>query len=77
MPGHDGERDAMPSIVPDAFPAFALVKANGFAAADVEKFEDQARGAYSACRAAALHRFTFTLRHIFPGIRLYHGNRPW
>jgi hypothetical protein len=55
----------MASIVPDVFAAFALVEANGFAAADVEKFQDQARGAYSACRTAALHGVSFTLWCIF------------
>jgi len=58
----------MASIIPDAFAAFAFIKANGFTAAHVEKFEDQARGDRSTRRAAALHGLNFTLRRIFPGI---------
>jgi hypothetical protein len=76
MPGHDVERDATASIIPEGFAAFALVEANGFAAADVEKFENQARRDYSACRAAALHGFGFALWRIFPGIHLHHDNPP-
>jgi hypothetical protein len=62
------------SIVPDAFAAFAFVKANGFTAADVEKLKDQARGDRGTLRAAALHRLNFTHRRIFfPGIRPHCG----
>jgi hypothetical protein len=59
----------MASIIPDAFAAFASVETYGFAAADVEKFEDQARSNCSALRATALHGFGFTLQRIFPCIR--------
>jgi hypothetical protein len=63
----------MASILPDAFTTFTFVEANGLAAADVEKFEDQAWGDRSTCRAAALHGLSFTLRRIFPGIRHHRG----
>jgi hypothetical protein len=66
----------MASIIPDAFAAFASVEAYGFAAADVEKFQDQARSNCSACRATALHGFGFTLQRIFPDIRDHRANRP-
>lgn len=62
------------SIIPDAFAAFALIEANGFTAADIEKFEDQARGDRSACRAAALHGFGFTLSRVFSAI--HHHRAP-
>ena len=58
----------MASIIPEAFTTFAFVEANGLAAADVEKLENQAWGDRSTRRAAALHGLSFTLRRIFPGI---------
>ena len=64
----------MASIVPDAFTAFAFVKANGLAAADVEEFDDQVPGDHSAGRAAALHGSSFALRRIFLGIRPHRGS---
>jgi hypothetical protein len=63
----------MGSIIPDAFTAFAFVKANGLAAADVEKFEDQAWGDRGTFRAAALHGLSLTLRRIFPGLDHHRG----
>src|SRR5438552_17415339 len=61
-------------IIPDAFTAFAFIEANGFPAADIDKFDDEAR--YRGARlAATLHGLSFTLPRIFLAV-YHHRVRP-